>query len=391
MSDVYLLEPEPSAVWYPFGDCRPLSEMRAGAWLIRERWEAIGEGETRAVFAPAHLRDFVEDGVPPLVKQNEVNGPALIGRSDFAPAGTRPELPPGPARLIHEETAVGWWVPSGSKWNGNQEEWPGIELDGLLLRGAYDLVTALEHLLHADAVDFTVERGDELPDGCTVIGDPADVVLLGATVEPGVVFDVREGAVVVEQRAYVKSGTRFEGPVYIGPGTEVFGGPIRWSTIGPRCKVRGEISSTVFVGFANKAHDGFVGHSVIGRWVNLGAGTITSNLKNTYGKVRLQVGASSIDTDRQYLGSLIGDHAKTAIGTLLGTGTVVGAGANVFGEVRPPKYVRPFAWGGADEQRVEQEGFLSSAERVLARRNVSLSEPVRRMLEGLYRHAAGRL
>ena len=265
-----------------------------------------------------------------------------------------------------------------------------MELDGLLLRGAYDLVTALEHFLHADAADFTVERGDPVPDGCTVIGDPADVVLLGAAVEPGVVFDVRAGAVILEQGAYVRSESRLEGPLYVGPGTEIFGGPIRWCSIGPRCKVRGEMSSTVFVGFSNKAHDGFVGHSVVGRWVNLGAGTITSNLKNTYGKVRLQVGETAIETDRQYLGSLIGDHAKTAIGTLLGTGTVVGTGANVFGDVRPPKYVAPFAWGGGDGQRVEHSGFLATSERVFARRDVGMTEPVVRMLEGIYRHAIDR-
>jgi UDP-N-acetylglucosamine diphosphorylase/glucosamine-1-phosphate N-acetyltransferase len=240
----------------------------------------------------------------------------------------------------------------------------------------------------ADAADFTVERGDPIPDGCTVIGDPADVVILGATVEPGVVFDVREGAVVIEQHAYVKSGTRLEGPVYVGPATEVFGGSIKWCSFGPRCKVRGELSTTVFLGFANKAHDGFVGHSVIGRWVNLGAGTTTSNLKNTYGKVRLSVQSQAIDSDRQYLGSLIGDHVKSAIGTMFGTGTVVGAGANVFGDVRPPKYVRPFAWGGADGNLLEEKGFLSTAERVMARRNVKFAEPVRAMLEAIYRRGA---
>jgi hypothetical protein len=153
--------------------------------------------------------------------------------------------------------------------------------------------------------------------------------------------------------------------------------------------VRGELSNTAFVGFANKAHDGFVGHSVVGRWVNLGAGTTTSNLKNTYGKVRLDVARESIDTGRQYLGSLLGDHVKTAIGTMFGTGTVVGCGANVFGDVRPPKYVRPFA-GGNNEQLLEKSGFLATAERVLARRNVGMTDAVREMLEGLYARGTAR-
>jgi hypothetical protein len=133
----------------------------------------------------------------------------------------------------------------------------------------------------------------------------------------------------------------------------------------------------VFLGFANKSHEGFVGHSVVGPWVNLGAGTTTSNLKNTYGQVRLDVDGERIDTGRLNVGSLIGDHAKTAIGTMLATGTVISAGANVFGTPTPPKYVPPFAWGCTGSERMTQDGFLRVAERVMARRNVTFS-PERR-------------
>jgi hypothetical protein len=142
------------------------------------------------------------------------------------------------------------------------------------------------------------------------------------------------------------------------------------------------------LGYANKAHYGFIGHSVIGRWVNLGAGTTNSNLKNTYGPVRLVVGSERIETGMQFLGSIIGDHAKTAIGVQLDTGTVIGAGANVFGAVRPPKYVAPFAWGPGGE-RLELEGFLKMAERVMPRRGVEFTEEVRRMLADIYCHATG--
>ncbi|MBI4421677.1 MAG: hypothetical protein HY560_12700 [Gemmatimonadetes bacterium] len=386
MTDLYLVDPGPSHLWAPFSDCRPISELRAGAWLIRERWEAIADGETRAVFAAPHLHGFAEDGVPPVTSPHSVEGPALVGRSDFAPTGTRPGLPDGPAHLVHEGAAVGWWLPSGARWDGNPTDWPPVDLDGFPLRGAYDLVTALEQLLQADTADFTIEGGDPVPDGCTIIGDPADVVLLGANVEPGVTFDVRDGSVVLEHGTYVKGGARLEGPMYVGAGSEVLGGQLRWCSIGPRCKVRGEMSSAVLLGYVNKAHDGFIGHSVIGRWVNLGADTITSNLKNTYGPVRLQLGLNSIPTERQYMGSLIGDHAKTAIGTLLDTGTVIGAGANVFGEVRPPKYVPPFAWGVSDTTKIDREGFLTTASRVLARRNVAFTDQVRHTLEAIYDH-----
>src|SRR5205807_8515868 len=153
--------------------------------------------------------------------------------------------------------------------------------------------------------------------------------------------------------------------------------------------VRGELSNCVFLGYANKSHDGFVGHTVLGRWANLGAGTITSNLKNTYGPVRLEAAGTSLDTGLQLLGSLIGDHAKTAIGTLLGTGTVVGTGASVFDAVRPPKYVPPFAWGATGGTRMSREGFLNIADRVLPPRRVAVDRERRALLGRIYDWSTG--
>ena len=203
------------------------------------------------------------------------------------------------------------------------------------------------------------------------------------------VFDTRGGPVVLEQGVEVRGGgTRLEGPLWVGAGTRLLGGTIRGSALGPRCTVRGELATSAFLGFANKAHDGFVGHSVVGRWVNLGAGTITSNLKNTYGLVRLAPGDANVATGRMFLGSLIGDHAKTAIGTLLATGTVIGTGASVFGDVRPPKYIAPFAWGSGGA-RMTREGFLATAERVLPRRDVPMDDATRSLLSRIYDWATG--
>lgn len=386
MTDLYLLDPAPSPAWFPFADCRPISELRAGAWLIRERWEAIADGETRAVFGREHLWEYVEDGVPPVAAATAVDGPALIGYSAFAPAGVRPELPDTVARLVNDGVTVGWWVPEGERWEPDGEAEAELPIDGMVLHGAYDLITALEHLLVADAADFTHEPGDALPEGSVVIGDPTDVVILGAAVEPGVVFDVRGGAVVIEQHTHVRGGTRFEGPVYVGPGCEILGGFVKRCSIGPRCRVRGEIAGSVLLGYANKAHDGFVGHSVVGRWVNLGAGTTTSDLKNTYGAIRLDVAGERLETGLQNLGTLFGDHAKIAIGTLLETGTVVGAGANVFGVTRPPKYIRPFAWG-VDRETMSRDGFLTVATRVMPRRQVGVTDGVRATLGRIYDQA----
>jgi hypothetical protein len=158
------------------------------------------------------------------------------------------------------------------------------------------------------------------------------------------------------------------------------GGAIRNSAIGPWCVVHGEVSTTAILGYTNKSHHGFLGHSVLGRWVNFGAGTTTSNLKSTYGPVRLEVAGTRLETGHQFLGSLFGDHAKTAIGMMFDAGSVIGAGASVFEGVRAPKYVPPFAWGGAASERMTQQKFLDIAERVLPRRNVDVTEPMRSYL-----------
>jgi hypothetical protein len=141
------------------------------------------------------------------------------------------------------------------------------------------------------------------------------------------------------------------------------------------------VATSVFLGYANKSHDGFVGHSVIGQWVNLGAGTITSNLKNTYGPIRLELPSGRVETGRTNLGSLIGDHAKTAIGTLLMTGAVIGAGATVTSNP-VPRYLRPLTWNR--EERLTLSGFLTIARRVMPRRGVDVTPAIEASLTALH-------
>lgn len=383
---LYLLDPDPAASWAPFAGARPLCELRAGAHLVRERWERFVGVEATAIFALPHLAGFPEPGVPPVEARRAVSGPAVIGSSTFAPRGLAPHLPEVPARLTHAGITVGWVVPAGGTWTGPLPQAQAVDVPGVLLRGVYDLVPALERLLREDVLGLLGES-DPVPPATTVIGDAAWVAVRDATVEPGVVFDTTGGPVVLESGVEVRAGTRLEGPLWAGANTRLLGGPIRASAIGPWCVVRGEMSATVLLGYANKAHDGFVGHSVLGRWANLAAGTITSNLKNTYGPVRLDLGGgggTALETGQTFFGSLIGDHAKTAIGTLLGTGTVVGAGASLFEGVRAPKYVPPFAWGGVGPARMTREGFLAIAERVLPRRHVPVDDALRAQLGRIY-------
>ena len=390
MPPLYLLEPEsPGAAWLPFTGVRPICELRAGAWRIRERWEGIFDSETKEILG-SHVVGFHELDTPEVRAVGPISGPAFIARSDFAPSEPPEELPEGTRRFTHDGTTVAWIVPAGSTWSGPHDEGTAAEIPGLLLHGAYDLITALEHLLAADVAAVEVEDTAALPERTIVLGDPSHVVLVSTEVEPGVTFDTRNGPIVVEFGTEIRGGTRIEGPCFIGPGCRIVGGVIRQSVIGPRCVVAGEVSNTVFIGYANKAHDGFVGHSVLGHWVNLGAGTTTSNLKNTYGEVRLDLPTGRIETKRQYLGTLLGDHAKAAIGTMFSTGTVVGAGANVFGSGRPPKWIRPMAWGETGEVVMTSEGFVAIAERVLPRRKVEVTPKVRAALAAMWdRVAAG--
>lgn len=390
MSDLalYLLEPiNPGVVWAPFAGVRPVAELRAGVWRIRERWEGILDAEATAILGD-HCAGFYEGAEPPVQPLAPVDGPCIVAASWFAPSGAPLDLDPDARRLTHEGATVAWIVSEGEQWEAPHDEGDAQEVDGLLLHGAYDLLTALEHLLPADCADLLATRGDDLPGGSIVIGEASDVVILGAFVEPGVVFDTRGGSIVVDEGAQVRSGARLEGPLYVGPHSIILGGDVRGSVFGPHCRVRGEVSACVFHGYVNKAHEGFVGHSVLGPWVNLGAGTTTSNLKNTYGTVRLEPESGRIETERQFLGSLIGDHAKTAIGTMLGTGTIVGAGANVFGGA-VPKWVPPFAWGTTGGERLSEEGFLKIAGRVFPRRQVELTPERSAGLVATYRRLSG--
>jgi UDP-N-acetylglucosamine diphosphorylase/glucosamine-1-phosphate N-acetyltransferase len=384
MNALYLLEPDdPGPAWAPFTGVRPIAELRAGMWRIRERWEAAVDADAAAVLG-RHVDGFHEGDEAPVLAPGPVEGPAVIGASWFAPTGARIAPSAGTRRLVHDGATVGWVVAEGERWHTPEESGPEVEIDGLVLRGAFDLITALEHLLAADCADLERAPRGGIPEGSLVLGDPGRVVIRGANVEPGVVFDVRQGAVVLDAGVEVRHGTRLEGPLYAGPGTKLLGGFIRGSSIGPECRVHGEVAASVFLGYANKSHDGFLGHSVVGRWVNLGAGTTTSNLKNTYGPVRLDVDGARIETGRLNLGTLFGDHAKTAIGTMLATGTVVGAGANVFGAAGPPKQVPAFAWGCEGGRTLNEIGFLTTAERVMSRRGVEMTAERRESLRRTY-------
>jgi UDP-N-acetylglucosamine diphosphorylase/glucosamine-1-phosphate N-acetyltransferase len=250
----------------------------------------------------------------------------------------------------------------------------------------WDLVAQLGPQLADDLAILGPQLALEDAHPGVVLGDGTVWIERGATVEPYVVFDTTAGPVLVRRGATVQAFTRIGGPCYIGEHSIVGVDRISGCSIGDTCRVHGEMSASIMLGHANKAHDGFVGHSYLGRWANLGAGTTTSNLKNTYGTVALWTPAGVRDTGMQFLGTLFGDHAKSGIGLQLSTGSLVGAGANVYDRM-PPKAVPPFAWGGgAPYDTYDAERFVKVAARAMARRQITLGERGRRQL--LAAHAA---
>ncbi len=195
-------------------------------------------------------------------------------------------------------------------------------------------------------------------------------------VAPAVAVDASRGPVVLDRGVIVQPFSYLEGPLYVGPGTLIKAGArISGETsLGAVCKVAGEVGESIFADFVNKQHDGFVGHAVLGCWVNLGAGTNNSDLKNNYGPVRVDLGRGPVDTGLRFLGLLMGEHSKSAIGTLFNTGTCVGFSCNVFASGFPPKLLPSFSWGQDGTTRYAVEPAIATARVVMSRRGVAFLE-----------------
>jgi UDP-N-acetylglucosamine diphosphorylase/glucosamine-1-phosphate N-acetyltransferase len=198
-----------------------------------------------------------------------------------------------------------------------------------------------------------------------------------AQLKPGVVVDASEGPVWIEEGVTVMPNATLEGPIYIGKnslikvGAKLYGN----TTIGPVCKIGGEVEGCIVQGYSNKQHDGFLGHSYLGSWANLGADTNNSDLKNNYGKIQVLLNGRLMDTGKQFLGLIMGDHSKTAINTMFNTGTIVGVNCNIFGAGMPPRFVPSFSWGGADklvEYRLDK--IIEVAKIVMGRRKITFTD-----------------
>jgi len=242
-------------------------------------------------------------------------------------------------------------------------------VDAVLLERPWTLVACNPDSIVLDLLRTVTALDGDVHPSAVVLGAPV-VVEAGARVDPMCVLDARSGPVVVRRGAVLAPHTVVVGPCVVGERTQLLGGVVGRSTFGPECRVAGEVEECVWQGYGNKRHQGFVGHSAIGEWVNLGALTTTSDLKNNYGVVRVVIDGREHDTGTRKLGALVGAHAKTGIGTLLPTGAVVGTGANLFGGGRfAPKAVPSFGWWDGErmvEHRVD--AFTGTARVALSRR-----------------------
>lgn len=414
-------------------DLRPLTDVRAahrivaGAFRVWDRLLATWQCLPRAIVArpaiAARERDItstpVYDTLAALAEAAQAGGateivlvlsrmvadplpPEFLGARGEAAlfAGGQPlALRIATARLgdlaAHATDDI-WTAPvSWARWCAVAETLRHIDGGGELLRYPWDVLSATYRLLAGDIAGLDA-RGSHAGDihRTAVLERGHDITILaGARIDAFAVLDAREGPILIGSGAVIKSHARITGPAVIGHHSHVVHGVVHGGTmIGAGCRIGGEVGESVFLGFSNKAHEGYVGNSVICPWVNLGALTTTSNLKNTYGPVKVTLDGKRVTSGHSKLGSIIGDHVKTAIGTLLGTGTILGVGTNVFGGgLLQQAFVPAFVWGagpGSGEYALDR--MLSTARTAMGRRDIEMSEAEEALLTALFQRTAAR-
>ncbi|MDZ4723089.1 MAG: putative sugar nucleotidyl transferase [candidate division Zixibacteria bacterium] len=207
----------------------------------------------------------------------------------------------------------------------------------------------------------------------------------GTIVLPSAVLDASKGPIYIGANCKIESQVAIYGPCAIGPNSVIVAGKIAASSIGHTCRVGGEVEESVFQSYVNKYHAGFIGHSYVGSWVNFGAMTTNSDLKNNYSTIRLTVNGQSVDSGSIKVGSFIGDHTKFGIGTLLNTGINIGVCCNIFGgSLVTDKEIPSFSWGNTGSyQKYEVDKAVETAQRTTERRNQTLTEREKTVLRAL--------
>ncbi|MCS7142341.1 MAG: putative sugar nucleotidyl transferase [Aigarchaeota archaeon] len=261
--------------------------------------------------------------------------------------------------------------------------------DAMLLNYPWELIYASTELLQEETRSSVgLESSGEVHDSVIILGDRRRLYVgEAAVVEAFSVIDVRRGPVYVGERAHVQSHSRIEGPAYLGRDCIVFGAQIRGGcSVGDNCRIGGEVEATVFHPHSNKRHYGYIGHSYIGEWVNIGAGTTISNMKNTYGTVRVTLNGQRIDSGKTFLGAFVADHVKTAIGTYIFSGKRIGVASHLYGLVTEdvPSFTSYQRNLNGKLVEIAIDSVVISARRMMKRRNLDISAAHEKLLREVF-------
>ncbi len=387
--NLILFEEAPSRKLWPLTLTKPASELRVGILSLREKWERRIAGNYSWLTA-----DYLSEKYPATYEERNLLLNATVCASDeLAEKVKMLSIGEGiknedklVAACISGEYAGNWqkanikWIECNSELDFVQNTWDVHELNHKQLLADFELITS-------GRKSQAISRTNQL------LGEENIFVEEGAKIECSVI-NAESGPVYIGKDAQVLEGSLIRGPfalcehAQVNMGSKIYGA----TTIGPFSKVGGEIAQSVIQGFSNKGHDGFLGHSVIGEWCNLGAGTNVSNLKNTYEKVRVWSYAENrfAKTGLQFSGLIMGDHSKAGISSMFNTGTVVGVACNIHGAGFPRQFVPSFADGGASGYKTHQlKSAFNTAGKVMARRNHLLTEVDQKILQNVFEITSG--
>ncbi|MEO5930201.1 MAG: putative sugar nucleotidyl transferase [Candidatus Kapaibacterium sp.] len=393
---ICLFEDHLTGNFYPVSLTHHLSDLLVGARTLRARAMRATGSQDVTIHGRKYIREYYaaarERVEPPIVPTTFLNARVAFNSSltDHFPDGPewiarRDEITIA-ARLLPETIAMLDWDADALDFSSLD----GVPVVELAMATPYEYLWDLIYDNGARiAEDFQagVSSGGTIMQGAHSIAEERIAIGEGSVVKPGCVIDASHGPVIIGRDVEMMPNAVIEGPCSIGDGSRIkIGAKIYEGTsIGPYCKVGGEVENSIILGYSNKQHDGFLGHSYLGCWVNLGADTNTSDLKNNYGTIRVVLDGRQIDTGRMFLGSLIGDQSKTGINTMLNTGTVIGVAANIFGGGFAEKSIPSFAWGGFGEaERFRLDDAIELSRRVAARRGIMFGPANETLLRYLY-------
>lgn len=375
----------------PFTFTRPVSSIRVGIVTIAEKWQHFLQMPVSVLTEP-----YLQQKFPQQTNHNDevlyINGaicPDELLLAEILKLKTGERLEQDTI-LIAFKPDQPFKDPDALKRAAEASACHVYPAAFFIVRQLYDIFVLNGVQIKADFTWLTKGRESApITDPHTKVYNPEWIFVEDGAVTLAAVLNAQSGPIYIGKNAQIQEGCVVRGAFVLGEDSILnMGSKMRGDiTIGPYCKVGGEISNSIIFGYSNKSHDGFMGNSVVGEWCNIGADTNTSNMKNDYGNVKLWNYAENnlVDTGRQFCGLMMGDHSKAGINTMFNTGSVVGVSANIFGGDFPPKYVPSFAWGGAKGFEVYQlDKALQVAERAMQRRNCTLTEVDKEILTTIF-------